>query len=76
MVDDWRIGVNLCTGRLIRREEVAEDIGRIMSKSDDLRKNIEKIKMVLQNALSDEGSSKKNLNQFIEEMKNKILQKK
>ncbi|XP_016434304.1 UDP-glycosyltransferase 86A1 [Nicotiana tabacum] len=76
VVNDWRIGVNLCTGRLIRREEVAENIGRIMSKSDDLRKNIERTKMVLHNALSDEGSSKKNLNQFIEEMKNKILQKK
>uniref|UniRef100_M1CSP1 Glycosyltransferase n=1 Tax=Solanum tuberosum TaxID=4113 RepID=M1CSP1_SOLTU len=76
VVDDWRIGVNLCTGRLIRREVAAENIGRIMSKSDELRKNIEKTKMILQKALSDEGSSEKNLNQFIEDMKNKILQKK
>ncbi|KAK4708119.1 hypothetical protein R3W88_029044 [Solanum pinnatisectum] len=76
VVDDWRIGVNLCTGRLIRREVAAENIGRIMNKSDELRKNIEKIKMILQKALSDEGSSEKNLNQFIEDVKNKILQKK
>lgn len=76
VVDDWRIGVNLCTGRLIRKEVIVENIGRIMSKSDELRKNIEKTKMILQNALSDEGSSEKNLNQFIEDMKNKILQKK
>ncbi|KAK4369808.1 hypothetical protein RND71_009283 [Anisodus tanguticus] len=74
-VDDWRICVNLCTGRLIRREVVAENIGKIMSKSDESRKNIEKTKMILQNALSNEGSSEKNLNQFIEDMKNKILQK-
>ncbi|KAJ8551589.1 hypothetical protein K7X08_021604 [Anisodus acutangulus] len=76
VVDDWRIGVNLCTGRLIRREVVVDNIGRIMSKSDELRKNIEKTKMILQNALSDEGSSEKNLNQFIQDMKNMILQKK
>ncbi|KAM3282616.1 hypothetical protein P3S67_026261 [Capsicum chacoense] len=30
VVDDWRIGVNLCTGRLIRRELVAENIGKII----------------------------------------------
>ncbi|XP_055831596.1 UDP-glycosyltransferase 86A1-like [Solanum dulcamara] len=76
VVDDWRTGLNLCTGRLIRRKVVAENIGRIMSKSDELRKNIEKTQMILQNALSDEGSSEKNLNQFIEDMNNKILQKK
>ncbi|XP_049380749.1 UDP-glycosyltransferase 86A1-like [Solanum stenotomum] len=75
VVDDWRIGVNLCTGRLIRKEVAAENIGRIMSKSDELRKNIEKTKMILQKALSDEGSSEKNLTQFIEDMKNKIPQK-
>lgn len=75
VVDDWRIGVNLCTGRLIRKEVAAENIGRIMSKSDELRKNIEKTKMILQKALSDEGSSEKNLTQFIEDMKNMILQK-
>ncbi|KAK4359861.1 hypothetical protein RND71_022090 [Anisodus tanguticus] len=75
VVDDWRIGVNLFTGRLIRREVVAENIGKIMSKSDESRKNIEKTKMILQNSLSDKGSSEKNLNQFIEDMKNKILRK-
>lgn len=31
--------------------------------------------MILQKALSDEGYSGKNLTQFIEDMKNKILQK-
>ncbi|XP_015057990.1 UDP-glycosyltransferase 86A1-like [Solanum pennellii] len=75
VVDDWRIGVNLCTRGLIRREVVAENIGKIMNKSDESRKNIDKTKMILQNALSDEGSSDKNLNQFIQDMKNKILQK-
>ncbi|CAN4126323.1 unnamed protein product [Withania somnifera] len=75
VVDDWRIGVNLCTGRSIKREVVAENIGKIMSKSDELKKNIEKTKMILENALCDEGSSEKNLNQFIEDMKNKFLQK-
>ncbi|CAN4126324.1 unnamed protein product [Withania somnifera] len=53
LVVDWCIGVNLCTGRLLKREVVAENIGRIMGKSDELRKNIEKTKMTLQNALSD-----------------------
>lgn len=76
VADDWQIGVNLCTGRLIRTDVVAENIGRIMSKSDELRKNIKKTKMILENALSDEGSSENNLNQFIEDMKNKILRKK
>ncbi|PHU00288.1 hypothetical protein BC332_30075 [Capsicum chinense] len=76
VADNWQIGVNLCTGRLIRTDVVAENIGRIMSKSDELRKNIKKTKMILENALSDEGSSENNLNQFIEDMKNKILRKK
>ncbi|KAF3646203.1 UDP-glycosyltransferase 86A1 [Capsicum annuum] len=75
VVDDWRIGVNLRTGRLIRREGVAENIGKIMSRSNEMKKNVEKTRMIVQNELSDEGSSEKNLNQFIEDMKNKILQK-
>ncbi|EYU45043.1 hypothetical protein MIMGU_mgv1a020141mg [Erythranthe guttata] len=39
VVDDWRVGLNLCDGDSITKEEVAEKIGILMSgeKSDELK---------------------------------------
>ncbi|KAI3471881.1 hypothetical protein Pfo_028569 [Paulownia fortunei] len=46
VVDDWRVGMNLCDGASITREEVAEKIGILMSgeRSDELRQEIKKVR--------------------------------
>ncbi|KAJ4839267.1 hypothetical protein Tsubulata_005979 [Turnera subulata] len=79
VVDDWRIGLNLCDKMPIAREEVARKISRLISgkSADEFRKNVKAVKAELENALSgdDGGSSQKNLNQFIDDMKAKIKKK-
>ena len=77
VVDDWRIGLNLCDMKSITREEVARKINRLMSGklADELRTNIEELKKVLVNSLSTHGSSENNFNQFINDVKIKIRKK-
>ncbi|KAK7819603.1 udp-glycosyltransferase 86a1 [Quercus suber] len=77
VVDDWRIGLNLCDMRSITREEVARKINRLMSGklADELRTNIEELKKVLLNSLTTHGSSENNFNQFINDVKIKIRKK-
>lgn len=79
VVDDWRIGLNLCDKKPIRREEVAEKINLLMSTgdqlADELRKNIKELKGTLKNTLTTDGSSEKNLNQFINNVKTKVQRK-
>ncbi|KAK3029283.1 hypothetical protein RJ639_039523 [Escallonia herrerae] len=74
VVDDWRIGINLCDRESITRKEVKEKVNRLMSKStsDELRKEIKKVKKTLENALSIDGSSEKNFNQFLVDVKAEI----
>ncbi|GMN39186.1 hypothetical protein TIFTF001_008416 [Ficus carica] len=74
VVDDWRIGLNLCDGKSLTREEVAKKIGHLMSgkSMEDLRKEIIKVKKTLENVLAVNGSSAKNLCQFITDVKAKI----
>ena len=63
LVDDWRIGLNLCDRKPLTRFEVAEKINRLMNgkTSDELRKETMKVRQMLVNALADDGSSEKNL---------------
>ncbi|KAK4481092.1 hypothetical protein RD792_011963 [Penstemon davidsonii] len=74
VVDDWKIGVNLCDGKLIDRKEVAEKIGSLMSgvNSEGLRKESKKVQGILQNAMEVGGSFEKNFNQFVEDLKAKL----
>ncbi|KAJ9181554.1 hypothetical protein P3X46_009674 [Hevea brasiliensis] len=76
VVDDWKIGLNLCDRKPIRRDEIAENINRLMSgkSANDLKKNMEKIKEKVENAVSSAGSSEKNVKQFIGDLKVKISQ--
>ncbi|KAL8482712.1 hypothetical protein ACS0TY_025669 [Phlomoides rotata] len=37
VVDDWKIGINLCDKESVLGEEVAEKIGKFMSCSEELR---------------------------------------
>ncbi|KAG6388381.1 hypothetical protein SASPL_149806 [Salvia splendens] len=71
VVDDWRIGVNLCDGGRVTREEVAEKIDVVMKGDSALRmkSEVEKVRKKLHNSLGEEGSSHKNLDLFWERLK-------
>nr|GMD38581.1 UDP-glycosyltransferase 86A1-like [Ipomoea batatas] len=75
VVDDWKVGMNLCGGKEVGREEVAENMKRLMNDAEGLRENMKERKKTLQNALSPDGSSEKNFEQFMHDIKIKIQQK-
>ncbi|KAB1223673.1 UDP-glycosyltransferase 86A1 [Morella rubra] len=78
VVDDWRIGLDLHDKKpVISREEVAEKINRVMSGkvAEELRRNIKELRKILENTLSTHGSSERNLNQFINDVKTRIRKK-
>ncbi|KAA8518730.1 hypothetical protein F0562_016496 [Nyssa sinensis] len=74
VVDDWRIGLNLCDKKSITRQEVAEKINHLMKGkiSDELRNEIKKVRKTLENAMETDGSSERNFNQFIKDVKDTI----
>ncbi|KAK9290089.1 hypothetical protein L1049_008253 [Liquidambar formosana] len=77
VVDDWRIGVNLCDEKPVTREKVSENINRVMSgkSADELRNQIKEVRKTLENALASNGSSEKNFNQFIKDLSAKVKEK-
>lgn len=75
VVDDWKVGINLCVGKEVGREEVAEKMKFLINDAEELRKNIKGRKKTLQNASSPNGSSEKNFEQFMHEIKFKTQQK-
>ncbi|KAJ6369172.1 hypothetical protein OIU78_001520 [Salix suchowensis] len=77
VVDDWKIGINLSDGKLVTKEEVSKNVKRLMSgKSEDaFRNNIKEMKKTLENALSCDGSSEKNMALFIKDLEAKISEK-
>ncbi|XP_074315863.1 UDP-glycosyltransferase 86A2-like [Silene latifolia] len=70
VVDDWKIGVNLCEGRTIQRAEISAKIKYFMSQKprEVLKENIRETRNLLQSALKADGSSEKYVNKFIEEL--------
>ncbi|KAL6574864.1 hypothetical protein OROMI_012149 [Orobanche minor] len=77
VVDDWRIGINLCEGGFITREEVAEKIRILMSgeMSYELRKEIGNVREIVQNASTKSGSSEKNFDRFIRDVCDEVLKR-
>ncbi|GFZ12822.1 UDP-Glycosyltransferase superfamily protein [Actinidia rufa] len=71
VVDDWKIGINLCDKKRIMRAEVSNKVNRLMSKNsgEKYRKEIKEVKKKLENAIRDNGSSEMNLDQFIKDFK-------
>ncbi|KAJ0087811.1 hypothetical protein Patl1_32153 [Pistacia atlantica] len=71
------VGLNLCDNKRISRDEVSEKIHRLMSGkwNDELRMNVIGVRNTIEKALSKDGSSEKNFNQLINDMKIKILEK-
>lgn len=75
VVDDWRIGTNLCDGLMsVQREAVAEKIGSFINGgvAEDLRNEITSVKEKLHNAVEIDGSSNRNLDKFISDLKKKL----
>uniref|UniRef100_A0A6N2KHZ1 Glycosyltransferase n=1 Tax=Salix viminalis TaxID=40686 RepID=A0A6N2KHZ1_SALVM len=77
VVDDWKIGINLSDGRVVTKEEVSKNVKRLMSgkSEDEFRNNIKEMKKTLENALSCNGSSEKNMALFIKDLEAKISEK-
>ncbi|KAG9134582.1 hypothetical protein Leryth_000906 [Lithospermum erythrorhizon] len=71
VVDDWKIGINLSDGEIVSREEVAEKVKRLMSEksSDGLRKEVQQVKKILDDAIAQKGSSQENIKSFVRELK-------
>ncbi|KAK4419228.1 UDP-glycosyltransferase 86A1 [Sesamum alatum] len=74
VVDDWKVGVNLCDGASVNGAEVALKIKQLMSEetSVGVRNEMVKFRSVLHDALAEEGSSKRNFDQFIEDLRQKM----
>ncbi|GMY15962.1 UDP-glycosyltransferase 86A2 [Fagus crenata] len=77
MIVPWccqTIGINLNNRRLITKEEVSENINHLMSGKlgDENRKAISQVRNTLENALTPNGSSERNLDQFIKDLKARI----
>ncbi|XP_012065101.1 UDP-glycosyltransferase 86A2 isoform X2 [Jatropha curcas] len=74
VVDDWKIGINLSSKKVITKDEVSENINRLMcgESKDEFRNRIKEVKKTLENAVSPTGSSEKNMVQFIKDLGTKI----
>ena len=74
VVDDWKTGINLSNKKPITKEEVSDNIHRLMSgeSGDQYRNQVKEVKKTLENALIPNGSSEKNMDQFIKKLKAKI----
>ncbi|GFQ03283.1 UDP-glycosyltransferase 86a1 [Phtheirospermum japonicum] len=74
VVDDWMVGINLCDGKSVDRNEVAEKIKRLMNRttSQKLRQNVVNVSANLHNAVEIDGSSEINFDRFIEDLKGRV----
>lgn len=78
VVEDWKIGVNLCDegSEVIKREEVASKIDVLMKGKTciELREEAKKVSKVMRNALdTDHGSSRTNFDQFVHDLKIRLV---
>ncbi|XP_051130216.1 UDP-glycosyltransferase 86A1-like [Andrographis paniculata] len=75
VVDDWGVGLNLYDGGgsspLVDRERIADKIRELMS-SDKVRDAASRVKETVRNAMKIEGSSEKNFDQFLRDLKVRI----
>ncbi|CAA0830321.1 UDP-glycosyltransferase 86A1 [Striga hermonthica] len=79
VVDDWKIGINLCDGgEPVRGEGVGVKIKKLMSgeTSNCMRNEMKKIRNIMRGALGESGSSKINLDQFLKDLEEKMNNRK
>ncbi|KAL8516665.1 hypothetical protein ACS0TY_015067 [Phlomoides rotata] len=75
VVDDWNTGINLCDRKSIDRKKVAEKIKNFMGGNvlEDMKRKADEVKMILRSAMEgDDGSSERNFEHFINDLKDKI----
>ncbi|CAH2058967.1 unnamed protein product [Thlaspi arvense] len=75
VVDDWRIGINLCENQMITRDQVSANVKTLMvngETSSELRNNVEKLKRHVKDAVTAVGSSETNFNSFVSEVRDRI----
>ncbi|KAL0409945.1 UNVERIFIED_CONTAM: UDP-glycosyltransferase 86A1 [Sesamum latifolium] len=74
VVDDWKIGINLCDGPSVDRKEVAEKIKQLMSGEiwNGLRDEMKNIRTIVQKALAEGGSTQRNFDQFLKDLRAKV----
>ncbi|KAL0455958.1 UNVERIFIED_CONTAM: UDP-glycosyltransferase 86A1 [Sesamum latifolium] len=75
VVDDWKIGINLCEKEPVSKGRVAETINNLMSGTplENLFKlNMKKISKIVHDAVAKDGSSTRNLDNFLKDLKTKI----
>lgn len=77
VVDDWKIGINLCDKGSITRDEVAERVKFLMrgKAAEEMKQQMKKIKKELEDAMAINGSSQENFTKFMDDLKSKITKK-
>ncbi|KAL0370098.1 UNVERIFIED_CONTAM: UDP-glycosyltransferase 86A2 [Sesamum angustifolium] len=77
VINDWKIGINLCDKVRLTSVEVAEKINQLMvgKIGDEVRVSIKNVKSTSEKALAAGGSSEKNIDRFIQELEGKIQEK-
>ncbi|GAB4833617.1 hypothetical protein Ancab_031862 [Ancistrocladus abbreviatus] len=77
VVDDWKIGINLCEGSMVKAEKVSEKIDSLMrgKLAEDLKVQVNKVKKTLEDAWASGRSSERHFNHFIEDVNLKINRK-
>ncbi|KAI4378724.1 hypothetical protein MLD38_016163 [Melastoma candidum] len=77
VVEEFQIGINLHDREEVSRAEVAEKICRVMegSMSDNLRKNLRERKKAMKDAVTANGSSRRNIREFIDCVEKKVRSK-
>ncbi|KAK4481093.1 hypothetical protein RD792_011964 [Penstemon davidsonii] len=77
VVDDLKIGINLCDKKsILLREGVSEKIKYLINgeKSEDVREQVKKVRKMLEDAMGTNGLSEINFNQFNKDLKAKIAE--
>lgn len=74
VVDDWGVGISLCEGGRVDKIEVAEKIKRFMSveTAARLRDKAKRVKETFKKAVEIGGSSERNFDRFVSDLKAKI----
>ncbi|GAV62624.1 UDPGT domain-containing protein, partial [Cephalotus follicularis] len=74
VVHDWKVGINLSNKQSVTKEEVSKNVNRLMSgkSGDELRHSTKDVMKMLDNAWAPNGSSEKNMDQFINDLTAKI----
>ncbi|KAK9714776.1 hypothetical protein RND81_06G119100 [Saponaria officinalis] len=71
VVDDWKIGYYLCDEKPVKKEEVSQKIKLLMHESmgDRLKEKIKGAKQLLEKAIAINGSSERNFDTFVKDLK-------